>query len=178
MKLSTCSSLLALLVSHGRLACCQTPPGFSPSTNKALYASFDNLEITPGKHVPLADTAVSPSICFPGCGPPQDTHLVLMVDLDAPDGAANRSLSPLLHWLQQSIPARLPAISSNFSAPADTAVAPYYMPQPPPGSGPHRYVILAFDQPQKTFRLPANFTQFSNTYRFTLTWPNLQRRRN
>ncbi|KIY01220.1 uncharacterized protein Z520_02772 [Fonsecaea multimorphosa CBS 102226] len=168
MKLSPYSSALVLLVSYyGRLTSCQTPPGFSPSTNKALYVSFDNVEITPGKRYPLDDTAVSPSIAFPGCGPPQDTHLVLMVDLDAPDGAANnRSLAPLLHWLQQSIPARLPAISSNYSVAAAAPIAPYAMPQPPPGSGLHRYVILAFDQPQKTFSVPANFSQFNNENRF------------
>ncbi|OAP57326.1 hypothetical protein AYL99_08064 [Fonsecaea erecta] len=167
MKFLTYSSLLALLVSNGRLVSSQTPPGFSPSTNKALYVSFDNQEITPGLHIPLADTAVSPSIAFPGCGPPQGTHLVLMVDLDAPDGAKNHSLSPLLHWLQQSIPARLPAVSSNYSAAHVAApIVPFYMPQPPPGSGLHRYVVLAFDQPQKAFSVPANFTQFSNAYRF------------
>lgn len=105
---------------------------------------------------------LSPTIQFPP-NTQNASRLVLMVDLDAPMGSANRSLSPLLHWLQSSISPEMNEIPSNYSNNPESF---YYPPSPPPGSDPHRYVVLAFNQPSATFTMPTGFTQFNATYRF------------
>jgi phosphatidylethanolamine-binding protein (PEBP) family uncharacterized protein len=83
-----------------------------------------------------------------------------MIDLDAPFADVNRSYSPLLHWLQPSIPATLCTIPDNYTNPDVSAVAPYISPQPPSGSAPHRYVLLAFRQPQRNSSMPIGFLEY------------------
>lgn len=109
-----------------------------------------------------ADVTLSPTIQFP-LNAEGASRLVLMVDLDAPDGSSNRSYSPLLHWLQSSIGPTINEIPVNYSSNPE---AFYWPPSPPPGSGPHKYVVLAFNQPSANFSMPTEFAKFNATYRF------------
>lgn len=80
------------------------------------------------------------------------SHLIMMLDLDAPD-AVNNSYSPALHWL---LPVPLGKDEST-----STAVAPYIGPEPGAGTGPHRYVLLLFTDPSSTFTLPPSFANLT-----------------
>jgi hypothetical protein len=83
-----------------------------------------------------------------------------MLDLDAPGGRANNSLSPILHWLE-SIPAGITMLAENQTS--IHAIAPYIQPNPPAGSGPHRYVILQLENPNPKFKVPAGFAESYET---------------
>jgi hypothetical protein len=79
--------------------------------------------------------------------------MVFLLDLDAPFGAANRSYSPILHYM---------AASSSGNT---TAIAPYIPPQPPAGSPDHRYVLLAYMQSSDSpvpFVFPKSFEKILN----------------
>ncbi|KAJ9613416.1 hypothetical protein H2200_003358 [Cladophialophora chaetospira] len=162
MKILTQSALL--LTSLVYFVSGQTPPGFSaltnaPSTNRNLFVEFDNVIVTPGRLLDLDVPTTSPKASFPYHAAPK-IHLVLMIDLDAPFADANRSFSPLLHWLQPSISATLWTIPDNYTDSKVPAIAPYIQAQPPIGSAPHRYVVLAFQQPQKHFSVPLGFLNY------------------
>lgn len=65
------------------------------------------------------------------------------MDLDAPfTGFA--VMSPILHWMQPGFKPQAGTTNLTTEAPF---VANYAGPGPPPGSGPHRYVFLLYEQP-------------------------------
>ena len=86
--------------------------------------------------------------------------MVLCIDLDAPF-TGFPFLSPILHWLQPGL--RAAATSSRdgheLTAPNVPFVVDYRGAGPPPGSGPHRYLFLLYQQPAgfdgKRFGQPA-----------------------
>lgn len=77
----------------------------------------------------------------------------MMVDLDTPGGASNRSLAPYLHWLF-AVPKGATRLSNETNS---TTIAQYVAPGPHVGDGPHRYVILLFANPSSSFTMPASF---------------------
>jgi hypothetical protein len=81
-----------------------------------------------------------------------------MIDLDAPGGPNNNSLSPLLHWLITLSPE-----SMGLPDAANMTVAPYAAPAPPPGSGKHRYTILLLSYAGTVFRIPPTFQGFNTS---------------
>ena len=83
-----------------------------------------------------------------------------MVDLDAPSGSSNNSLSPLLHWLTP-LPAGSTSLPGNQSQTSPQAAAPYAGPQQPPGSGRHRYVTILLSNPAMNFTWPAKWQGFN-----------------
>ncbi|CAG9988327.1 unnamed protein product [Clonostachys byssicola] len=147
MRFSVLSTVASLAIVTPTLA--QTPPGFSPATTKTFTVKFGNTAVTAGNAIKLQDTAVAPSVDF-GDVSGGSAHVVAMLDLDAPMGDADRSYSPLLHWMA-SIP------SGDKSSATAKDVAPYAGPQPPVGYGPHRYVLLLLTDPSAEFHLPSGF---------------------
>ncbi|VUC23455.1 unnamed protein product [Clonostachys rosea] len=147
MKFSVISTVASLAIVGPAVA--QTPPGFSPATTKTFTVKFGSTAVTGGNAVKLEDTAVAPTIDF-GDVSDNSAHVVTMLDLDAPMGDADRSYSPLLHWL-----ASIPAGGKSSATAKD--VAPYAGPQPPVGYGPHRYVLLLLTDPSADFHLPPGF---------------------
>lgn len=88
------------------------------------------------------------------------SHLVMMVDLDAGNATHPHAYSPLLHW-SKVIPSGSSSLSVNASTMSDFAF--YFGPAPPPGSGPHRYVVLLFSNSNNTFEIPPNFKDFNSS---------------
>lgn len=71
------------------------------------------------------------------------TYLMVALDIDAPFPSC-AVLGPILHWIQ-------PGLTMEQGSPtlkAETPfVANYIGPAPPPGSSPHRYVFMLYEQP-------------------------------
>jgi phosphatidylethanolamine-binding protein len=87
------------------------------------------------------------------------TYIVVGLDIDAPFPSFT-ALSPLLHWLQPGLKAESPINNKcQLESSGTIPIVNYLGPFPPPGSGPHRYLFLLYEQPvtfdTKTF-LPAN----------------------
>lgn len=88
------------------------------------------------------------------------TQIVMMVDLDAGNATRPHAYSPLLHW-SKVIPSGSSSLSGNGSTMSDFAF--YFGPAPPPGSGPHRYVVLLFSNSNNTFAIPPSFKDFNSS---------------
>ncbi|KAF4952440.1 hypothetical protein FSARC_12635 [Fusarium sarcochroum] len=130
-----------------------TPPGFSPSTNNTLDVKYGDVKASEGALVSIEAATESPATSFkPNSS--HGSHIVLLVDLDAPNGTHDNPYAPFLHWAK-FIPPGSSKLSSNSSDMKD--YAPYAGPAPPPGTGPHRYVALLFASDNSTFEIPPSF---------------------
>jgi len=70
-----------------------------------------------------------------------------MIDPDVPS-RANPAAVNFLHWVKADL--RIQSFTgTNITADNTTAPVSYIPPGPPPGSGPHRYVFLLYDQPRR-----------------------------
>ncbi|EAW10279.1 YbhB/YbcL family Raf kinase inhibitor-like protein [Aspergillus clavatus NRRL 1] len=100
---------------------------------------------TPGQFVPKADAQREPQLSF---NVSFGKYIVISTDIDAPFPSFG-VLGPILHWIQ---PGYEPSndITATGEAILKTSapfVANYIGPAPPPGSSPHRYVFLLYEQP-------------------------------
>ncbi|KAH7320619.1 phosphatidylethanolamine-binding protein [Stachybotrys elegans] len=144
------ASVAALLVQFGQSGA-QSPPGFSPQTNNTVSIRYVESPVTTGSPIPLADVRTSPAVQL---SQSNSSHIVLMVDLDAPRGPSNSTWSPILHWLI-AVPAGQSQLSENQTLVSATAA--YFAPAPPEGTGPHRYVVLELENPSGSFEIPSGF---------------------
>lgn len=85
------------------------------------------------------------------------SNLIIKVDPDA-------GKPEFIHWFQTNLTlsaTELTVASLSFYPLLSTTppLAPYVKPQPPPGTGFHRYIELLFSQPAN-FSIPANDTHF------------------
>ncbi|GAT31047.1 citrate synthase [Aspergillus luchuensis] len=91
------------------------------------------------------DAAHPPRMSFPrlkGNG----TYMIVCLDLDAPFPSC-RVLGPKCHWIQSGLE---PIMSENghfFLRVAAPFIANYVGPNPLPGSSPHRYLFILYEQP-------------------------------
>ena len=84
----------------------------------------------------------TPSLTFKSTS--NSTYIAICLDLDAPVPSFS-ILGPVLHWCQ---PGLKPDVSgSGTLTSSEPFVANYAGPGPPPGSSPHRYVFLLYEQP-------------------------------
>jgi phosphatidylethanolamine-binding protein (PEBP) family uncharacterized protein len=95
-----------------------------------------------------------PALSFPGTKS-DSAYVLLMVDLDAPNHA-NPIYGPFLHWLV-AIPAGQSGLSGSKDDDDESTVAPYVAPNPPLGSGKHRYVFLLMENSSAVFEMPPAF---------------------
>lgn len=132
-----------------------------------LSISFNNKTVPNGTHIPRAEAQSAPSIVWSSApsaastsqATPTDasTHTGTMgtdtgkkyihvnIDLDAPF-VGFPFLAPILHFLQKDV-----TVENASTSPLSSKVPPvvsWVAPGPPPGSGPHRYVSLLYEQPE------------------------------
>ena len=101
---------------------------------------------------------------------PASNYTILMVDRDAPS-ASGPIRSPLRHMALTGVPRAALQAGVSSAAVAAAAYTPYAGPQPPPGSGCHRYYVQVYAEqegtaPQaiggNTSRFLWNFTQYAS----------------
>ena len=80
-----------------------------------------------------------PVLSYPGGA---GTYFAISVDSDAPFASAP-FLAPILHWVQPS----LKAGANDILKSSEPNTTDWVKPNPPPFSGPHRYLFLLFKQP-------------------------------
>jgi phosphatidylethanolamine-binding protein (PEBP) family uncharacterized protein len=132
------------------IATAQIPSEFTTGFNKSsvtLTMSFDGQEVTTGDLIPLTETTTAPTFSL-GPGSTNSittTYLIVGIDIDAPS-RASPTLAQVLHFMNTDFTM---ATGSDKTLASTNAVAtePYLAPAPPPGSGPHRYIFLMFEQP-------------------------------
>ncbi|PVI03915.1 hypothetical protein DM02DRAFT_652150 [Periconia macrospinosa] len=143
MRTNTIVALAAAMMVN--LSTAQTPPNYEPASSTLLPVMYGNQTVKPGTNFPQPALLSKPSI--PNAPSPA---LVIMLDLDAPLASANRSFSPLCHWIQ-----------TTTSEPVT-----YIPPQPPAGSADHRYVLLGYTLGNNSavpFTMPKGFENTNGT---------------
>ncbi|CAG7940873.1 unnamed protein product [Penicillium salamii] len=135
--------------------------GNDPSKELGLTVG-DHENVRPGQYIPRPDAQSPPKLFFAGLSS-SSTYLVVGLDIDAPFPSFG-ILGPILHWIQ-------PGIKSADASDLDTSrpfIANNIGLAPPPGSSPHRYVFLLYEQPvgfdAKTYA-PPDGKGLSNWYR-------------
>lgn len=102
-----------------------------------------------------SDTGLSPAVDWSDNTSQDASFVTVMIDLDA--SAQGQNLAPLLHWLSVS-PSGQQEVEANVTA---GSWVPYFGPQPPPGDGKHRYVLLQLGNPESAFAWPESFVDFN-----------------
>lgn len=76
------------------------------------------------------------------------SYIVICLDVDAPFQSFP-VLSPILHWIQPGLKSERTADGTTtlLAASGTPFIANYIGPSPPPGSAPHRYIFLLYEQP-------------------------------
>jgi len=122
------------------------------SSKLLTVTNDDKVEVKTGEYVPRAKAKLAPQISFPGATTTSTSadkkYIIVAIDLDAPFPSWP-ILGPILHWIQTDLTADpatgLLSVSGGSDIPS---LVSYHPPGPPPGSSPHRYVFLLYDQPE------------------------------
>ncbi|KAK2810287.1 hypothetical protein FQN50_003018 [Emmonsiellopsis sp. PD_5] len=125
--------------------------------SKILRLNIGNhINVKPGQYIPRADAQPPPEPFLPPNlnPPPGTTYILITLDIDAPFPSLP-VLSPILHWIQPGLQ-HTPTPSSSTTdhnhprklTPTAPSIGNYIGPAPPPGSAPHRYVFLLYEEPE------------------------------
>jgi len=107
-----------------------------------LGLSFGENKVSPKQHIPKGEAKLAPELAFNGSA---ESYIVLMFDLDAPFLLG--FMTPILHWGQTGLKVTKDG-TGKLEAGNAPFIADYAPPAPPPGSNPHRYVFLLYEQPK------------------------------
>ena len=125
-------------------------PSFNPSA--LMTVTFPGVgPISPGQNLSMQQTAPAPNVTITPANssvPTTVNYTLMMVDARAV--GTNESNGQILHWLANSATLKKGSSSSpslNVSTDGGLVVTNYVSPQPPAGTGLHRYVIMLFSQP-------------------------------
>jgi len=135
-------------------------PSFNPSA--LMTVTFSGVgPISPGQNLSMQQTATVPDVTITPANssvPTTGNFTLMMVDAFAI--GTNGSDRQILHWLANFATLQndfSPRPSLNVSTDGGLVVTNYISPQPPVGTGLHRYAILLFPQPS-SFSPPANLS--------------------
>ncbi|TDL27199.1 PEBP-like protein [Rickenella mellea] len=133
-------------------------PSFDPSALIALDFSTVG-QISPGQNLTQDQVKPTPSITLV----PANSSVTLpknftLTMVDAGPVGTDESQGQTRHWLVNGVSLTGSASNQSVSTTGATPITDYAGPAPPAGSGPHRYVILLFEQPA-SFTPPANLSQ-------------------
>jgi len=126
---------------------------FSPSA--FLNFAFDTIgSVAPGTLLTQAQVKPTPSLSLtPGNSSINFGGKFTLAMVDAGPVGFDESQGQTRHWLLNGIT----VTGNNVNTTAGLAVTPYAGPAPPSGTGPHRYVILLYTQPD-SFSPPTNLS--------------------
>jgi hypothetical protein len=114
--------------------------GGSPTpTVPAVSLRFRGHEVAAGERVDLETAASAPEVRFTGADQ-NALYTIVMYDPDAPTRSAPTA-APVRHWVAPN--AKADASGTLRAGPGGD---PYAGPDPPSGSGPHRYIVVVYRQ--------------------------------
>ncbi|KAK2774177.1 hypothetical protein FQN52_004407 [Onygenales sp. PD_12] len=125
--------------------------------SKLLGLNIGNhANVKPGQYIPRADAQSAPELFLPNPPVPagRNTYIVITLDIDAPFPSLP-ILGPILHWIQPGLqptptPTPTPSSATDHTLKLQSTapfITNYIGPAPPPGSAPHRYLFLLYEEP-------------------------------
>jgi len=131
---------------------------FAPTA--VMNVTFDGVgAIQPGQAISGDQARPTPSIAItPGSSSVQLDGTFTLLMVDAGPVGSDQSQGQTRHYLVNGVTVQGSTAPESVNASSGTAITDYAGPAPPPGSGPHRYVILLYTQPS-TFAAPADLSQ-------------------
>ncbi|TFK21588.1 PEBP-like protein [Coprinopsis marcescibilis] len=96
------------------------------------------------------------------------SYTLVMTDPDAPS-RSDPKFGQWRHWVTTGVKLPEAASGNSFVTKSKPASTPYEGPSPPPGSGPHRYVFLLFEEPP-SFSLPEDAVESSGSEKTRPKW--------
>ncbi|KAH7884177.1 phosphatidylethanolamine-binding protein [Phlebopus sp. FC_14] len=129
-----------------------------------------------GNTLTTIDTADEPAVSFT----PMQTfdsadevgYTLVMTDPDAPS-RRDPKMGEWRHWVVTGIkPPGTSALEAGDMSARFTkaATTPYHPPAPPPGTGPHRYVFLLYQEPSPDFSIAPDAPEHKNGARDRAKW--------
>lgn len=92
----------------------------------------------------IAEAKEAPMLAFAG-SLPSAKYMVICLDFDGPYPKFP-ILSPILHWIQSDLQINATRVDPPLTSDRP-CITNYVGPGPPPGSSPHRYIFLLYEQP-------------------------------
>ncbi|QIW95457.1 hypothetical protein AMS68_000975 [Peltaster fructicola] len=105
-----------------------------------LVLGYKGEQLASGAFISKADAPKPPSLKYVGGSSEQ--YIAIMIDVDAPYESFS-ILSPILHWVQTGLTAGPDGTLTS----SVTTTADWVQPAPPPGAGPHKYIVVLYPQP-------------------------------
>ncbi|KAF2026566.1 PEBP-like protein [Setomelanomma holmii] len=138
------TTLLTSLKSANLLPSKIIPESFTPSID--LTITFPNISPSAGSFVRVSQVKEAPIVSISSSTPPAlgQSFTFMLIDSDAPT-PDDPKFAYWRHWVVTSIS---PNDTSNILA-SGTTLTPYLAPGPKDESGPHRYLILLFREPER-----------------------------
>ncbi|PPQ83168.1 hypothetical protein CVT25_005415 [Psilocybe cyanescens] len=137
-----------------------TSSNFSPDVFFSIIWPSNGTEVTePGSTVPKGLTNDEPQIKLLPTFVSNDEALytIVMTDPDAPS-RVDPKFGEWRHWILSGLTSPRAELASSSQGQilkkSKSTITPYYPPEPPAGSGPHRYVFLLFREPAGGIAIP------------------------
>ncbi|KAL9714892.1 hypothetical protein Ac2012v2_001552 [Leucoagaricus gongylophorus] len=116
-----------------------------------LDVSFGQRSIEPGQLFTKEQVGSAPTLAVQSTSPLSGNYLLAMLDTDVPNSKPPQGTNR--HWLVRGVTIDQNSMINNATA---TVTTRYWGPWPPAGSGPHRYVVMLYSQPDN-FAPPSEF---------------------
>ncbi|KAJ3565269.1 hypothetical protein NP233_g7736 [Leucocoprinus birnbaumii] len=120
--------------------------------NAVLNINFGQGNIQPGQMFTKEQVGSAPTLTVQSSSSLSGNYLLAMIDADVPNSKPAQGDNR--HWLVRGVTVGQDSVVSNASA---TVTTRYWGPWPAAGSGPHRYVVMLYAQPDN-FAPPSDFT--------------------
>ncbi|KAG2137948.1 PEBP-like protein [Suillus clintonianus] len=139
-------------------------PSFHPQA--LLFVIFPTGPALLGNTLNSTSSLTPPTVSFT---PMKDEaiYTIVMTDPDAPT-RENQTYGQYRHWLATGVrPPKGVDDSAEFTQPDTTA---YLSPNPPAGSGSHRYVLLLYREPSVNFTIPTDAIENGSDFNSRRNW--------
>ncbi|TEB22535.1 PEBP-like protein [Coprinellus micaceus] len=103
----------------------------------------------------------------------EETYTLVMTDPDAPS-RADPKYGQWRHWVIPGLKVQNGAKGVTALQKTRTSLTPYFGPSPPPGSGPHRYVFLLFEDPTPDYSVAAEAVEHNGEFTSRRNWNALK----
>ncbi|OJA13778.1 hypothetical protein AZE42_07453 [Rhizopogon vesiculosus] len=133
-----------------------------------LFVTFPVGPVLLGNTLNATSSLTLPNVSFtPMHAPVDQFYTIVMVDPDAPT-RENQTYAAYRHWLATGV--KPPRHINDFAEFTQADTTPYLSPNPPAGSGSHRYTLLLYREPSHSFVIPVGAIEYGSDFNSRRNW--------